>query len=101
MEADERSLEDVLRDYAEYTAALDEMQAAKGWQVLVDRMRLETEPHRSRVLGGNLTQEEYRYECGWLAGALAVVNAADRIRKEYVRLLDQKQELALAAAEDE
>lgn len=82
--------DDLLREYAEHVHALDQLEASPGWERLVDYLRQESGTHRERVLAGALTPEDYRYECGWLAGALAAVEVPARVRARYQTLLDQK-----------
>ena len=82
--------DDLLREYAERVGALDELDASRGWGVMVDKLRHDSEAIRRDVLNGKLSPEDYRFKCGWLAGALHAVNVPALVRKEYERLLGQE-----------
>ena len=72
-----------LRDYAELAQALTELEKHPGWQVLADRILNDSNIRHRHIVGGTLNQEEYRFDCGWLAGIQHALAIPDKVRKEY------------------
>ena len=85
------TIDEKLREYAEWHGALNELEKTKGWQVFVDRLRHDAQDHRNLICAGRLDIEKYRHECGVLAGLAQAVNVPAVVKSEYETLLAASQ----------
>ena len=81
--------DDELRDLAERTQQIRDMAETGGWAMLCDRVLAEVSMHQKRILGGRLSEEEYRREAGFVEGAMSALQMPDRVLTEYLRVRER------------
>lgn len=81
-------------DLAERTHQLKTLTGQTGWPMYLDRAHAEIAKHQRLILGGNLTEPEYRRETGWVQGALLILELPDQAQEELEQVALERQTLS-------
>lgn len=79
-------------DLAERTQQLHELTETPGWAMFLDRAGAEIGKHQRIILGGHLTEEEYRRETGWVQGATVILDLPGKAQYELEQAATERQE---------
>lgn len=79
--------DDQLRELHERVAQIGEMTQHPGWGLYKDLVLAKTTARQRVILAGRLSPEDYNRETGWVAGAIAALDApADLALKLELRV---------------
>lgn len=85
------------RDLAERTQAIGDWWDMPAAALYVDRLSAEVGKHNRRILGGDLTPEQYQKECGVIQGLQVAAGLVEQARREFERVAMERAEEALQA----
>lgn len=84
--------DDRLRELIERVAQISEMTQHPGWSLYRDLVVAQTATKQRSILAGHLTPDVYSRECGWVAGAIAALDAPARQANKLELRLEQLRE---------
>lgn len=94
--------DDALRELGEAAHQLTELEQSAAFQLFAQVVAEDYATHQHRILrGAAKSMEDYRYETGYVAGAMAALKLPEQIRKRYQSEIAAREPEQVEQSEDQ